>query len=258
MTPRMKKIGVVGGMSWASTITYYRVLNEEIIRLTNGARCGSIQVISFDSSEIEKLIEHNQWKALAQRISDASLTLASSGCEIIVVASNTAHIAFDHFPNLLHASTIHIIDAIACRIDKLQTDRVGFLGTSAMLTALNSGRLSRRLGFSLDTPAISTWMELDRMIFDRLCRGSILQEDRAQLVAIVEVMKRRGATQIVLGCTEIGLLFSRDEKAQMCLLDTAELHASAAAHRALDISSAGPAVARMLESDQSYGQTGGG
>jgi aspartate racemase len=228
----VKTIGIVGGMSWASTMIYYRVINEETIRITQGRRCGSLHVISFDSSEVELLIEQKSWQALANKIGEAARSLVQMGSDIILVASNTAHIVFEYYPASLHRRTMHIADALVDRLTTLRTTQPGFIGTSTTLSNLASGRFVRKLGFAPLVPNPDIWNELDEIIFTRLCRGIVFQKDKKTLEMIVRDMRSRGAQQIILGCTEIGLLFSTDEKERLGLLDAAEIHALVAAQYA--------------------------
>ncbi len=229
-----KTIGIVGGMSWASTITYYRVVCEETIRITEGKSCGSLKIISFDSSEIERIIEERRWQMLADRISAATRSLVEMGSDIVLVASNTAHVAFEQYPSSLHKQTIHIADAIADRLASLGIASAGLVGTSTTLLNLASGRLVRRLGYTPTLPPPRTWSEIDEVIFRRLCRGVIRPKDKEMLVSMLGDMKSRGAARIIVGCTEIGLLFTSDEKEDLGLLDAAEIHASVAASRSLN------------------------
>lgn len=234
MTRQVKMIGIVGGMSWASTITYYRMINEETIRITNGRRCGSVRIVSFDSSEIEQLIKTNSWSALADRIEDATNVLVGMGCEIIVVASNTAHIAFECCPDRLHDRTMHIADAIVDQLVAIGTTRPGFVGTSATLSGLARGRFANKMGRAPVIPAAEMWTRLDEIVFERLCRGVVCDADKMTIEALLDELRNRGAEHIVLGCTEIGLLFSREEKSQLRLIDSAEVHAAVAARIAID------------------------
>lgn len=220
-------------MSWASTMTYYRVVSEETIRITGGRSCGSLRIVSFDSSEIERLIEEQHWQTLANKIATATRLLVEMGCDIVLIASNTAHLAFEHCPAALHERTIHIADALVERLTGLGTGHPGFLGTSAMLSNLTNGRLVRMLGHNPILPRSNTWSELDRVIFTRLCRGVVLQEDKKTLESIIDDMRSRGAKHTILGCTEIGLLFSSREKESLELLDSAEVHASLAARHSI-------------------------
>jgi aspartate racemase len=233
MSNSPRTIGIVGGMSWASTMTYYRVVSEEIIRITRGRSCGSVHIVSFDSSEIERFIEEQRWQTLANKIAAATHSLVEMGSDIVLVASNTAHLAFEHCPAALHERTIHIADALVERLTALGATCPGFLGTSTTLSNLTNGRLVRMLGYDPVLPPSNTWSELDRMIFTRLCRGVVLQADKKTLESIIDDMSSRGAKHIILGCTEIGLLFSPQQKESMGLLDSAEVHASVAARHSV-------------------------
>ncbi len=155
------------------------------------------------------------------------------GSDIVLVASNTAHVAFEHCPDSLHMRTFHIADAIADRLVSLRIASAGLIGTSTTLLNLASGRLVRRLGYAPVTPSPRAWSDIDEIIFTRLCRGVIRPNDKEMLVSILGDMKSRGAKRIILGCTEIGLLFTSEEKEELGLLDAAEIHASVAVSRSL-------------------------
>jgi aspartate racemase len=233
MSGRAKTIGIVGGMSWASTITYYRVVCEEIIRMTAGQSCGSLRIISFNSNEIEKIIEDRRWQELAEKISNATQCLVEMGSEIIIVASNTAHLAFEQHPASLDKRTIHIADALVDRLTSMGIASVGMVGTSTTSSSIATGRLVRRLGYMPIIPPSDVWRTIDDIIFTRLCRGIIRPEDKELMISILDGIRLRGAARIILGCTELGLLFTSEEKAALGLLDAAEIHASVAASRSL-------------------------
>lgn len=229
----MKTLGLIGGMSWESTIPYYREINRTVAGRLGGLHSARLLLYSVDFAEIEALQRAGDWDEAGRVLADAARALRAGGAELIVICANTMHLVADAVEAASGLPLVHIADATADAIDAAGLSRVGLLGTRyTMEQPFLRERLERR-GLEVLVPDDVQRDTVHRVIYDELCHGRIEDTSRAQYRAIIESLVERGAQGVILGCTEIGLLVSPGD-ASVPLFDTAALHAHAAALAALD------------------------
>ncbi len=230
----MKTIGLLGGMSWESTVPYYQVLNREVGRTLGGLHSARVLLLSVDFEEIEVLQHQGRWEELGEMLAREARTLETAGAEFIVLCTNTMHLVAPQIEAALSIPLLHIADATAGRIKAVGIQRVGLLGTRfTMEEPFYRGRLVERHGLAVSVPPEEDRALVHRVIYEELVRGRILDESRAEYRRIVGELVRDGADGVILGCTEIGLLL-KPEDASVPLFDTALIHAEAAAAFALE------------------------
>ncbi|GHA87229.1 aspartate/glutamate racemase family protein [Cognatilysobacter bugurensis] len=228
----MKTLGLIGGMSWESTIPYYREINRTVAQRLGGLHSARLLLYSVDFAQIEALQRAGDWDAAGRVLADAARALRAGGAELLVICANTMHLVADAVETASGLPLVHIADATADAINAAGLTRVGLLGTRfTMEQPFLRERLERR-GLEVIIPDETQGATVHRVIYDELCRGRIEDASRAQYRAIIESLVERGAQGVILGCTEIGLLVAADD-ASVPLFDTAALHAHAAAHAAL-------------------------
>ncbi len=230
----MKTIGLIGGLSWESSIEYYRIINQETQKRLGGLHSAKCLMHSFDFAEIESLQEAGDWEAATERMIAAARSLEAAGADCIVICSNTMHRMADNVAAAVDRPLIHIADATAEVIlaDRLGT--VGLLGTRyTMEQDFYKGRMADRFGLHVRIPDVEGRDIVHRIIYEELVRGLIKSESRALYQAVIEKLQKDGAEAVILGCTEIGLLI-KPEDCPIPSYDTTCLHALAAVEWALD------------------------
>jgi len=221
----MKTIGLIGGMSWESTATYYRLINEGIKKFYGGFHSAKILLYSVDFAEIEKLQVAGKWEEAGQLLSDAACRLERAGADCMMICTNTMHKVADQVASSIRIPLLHIADATAERIVKDGVKTVGLLGTSfTMEQEFYRGRLESRYGLQVVIPDETERTFVHDVIFNELCLGQIKENSRLEYRRIAENLSRRGAEAIILGCTEISLLL-RSKDSDLTLYDTTALHA---------------------------------
>jgi aspartate racemase len=229
----MKTIGLLGGMSWLSTIPYYRIINETVNTELGALHSARLLLYSVDFEEIETLQQAGRWDDAGVALADAARALERAGADFIVLCTNTMHRIADAIEDAVAIPLLHIADATADAIRAAGHSRVGLLGTRyTMEEPFYKDRLEQRHALEVLTPDPSDRELIHRVIYDELCAGLIRSESRAAFAAIAGRLVARGAQGIVLGCTEIGLLLGRAD-VPAPLFDTARIHAEAAARLSL-------------------------
>lgn len=229
----MKTIGLIGGMSWESSIEYYRIVNE----LTK-ARLGRLHsakslMISVDFAEIEVLQREGRWDEGAQMMADAARSLERGGADFVVLCTNTMHKSTPEIEAALGIPFLHIADATGRRVAGAGIGCVGLLGTRfTMEEDFYRGRLEQKFGLQVLIPEAAERETVHRVIYDELVQGNIREESRRQYAGIIAGLVDRGAQGVILGCTEIGLLV-RPADSPVPLFDTTRIHAEAAVDFAL-------------------------
>jgi aspartate racemase len=230
----MKTVGLLGGMSWESTVSYYQVLNREVGRRLGGLHSARVLLLSVDFQEIEVLQHQGRWDELGHLLARDASTLERAGADFLVLCTNTMHLVAPAIEAALSIPLLHIADATASRIRAAGLDRVGLLGTRfTMEEPFYRGRLEDHHRIEVVVPAPLDRAEVHRVIYEELVLGRIREKSRQGLVKIVEDLVREGAQGVILGCTEIGLLLRQDD-APAPLFDTAMIHAQEAAILALE------------------------
>ncbi len=229
----MKTIGLLGGMSWESTVPYYQVLNREVARGLGGLHSARIILVSVDFQEIEVLQHENRWSELGEILARDARAVEGAGADFLVLCTNTMHRVAPVIEAAVDIPLLHIADATAAAVGERGLKRVGLLGTKfTMEGTFYRGRLEELHGLEVITPSPEDRRVVHDVIYGELVLGRILETSRAEYRRIVESMVGAGAEGVILGCTEIGLLL-RSEDAPVPVFDTALLHAKAAARYAL-------------------------
>ncbi|TNC89335.1 MAG: aspartate/glutamate racemase [Thalassolituus sp.] len=229
----MKTIGLLGGMSWESTQTYYRLLNEGVKTRLGGLHSAKIVLYSVDFAEIEALQHKGDWPATADILSGAALSVQNAGADFLVIGTNTMHKVATEIEQAIGIPLLHIADATAQALKADGISRVGLLGTRfTMEQAFYRDRLEAA-GIDVTTPDGSQRDEVHRVIYEELCRGKIKTDSRNAYLDIVSSLSSRGAQAVILGCTEIGLLIKQADTG-VPLYDTTEIHAARAVAVALN------------------------
>lgn len=228
----MKTLGLIGGMSWESTVPYYRIVNERVRERLGGLHSAKLVMHSVDFAQIERLQRADDWDAAGAILADAARGLRAAGAEAIVVCTNTMHLVAPAIESAVDIPLLHIADATAARIRAAGLDTVALLGTRFTMERDFYRARIEAAGIAVLIPDAADRESVHRVIYDELCLGRIREESRAAYRAIIAGLVARGAQGAILGCTEIGLLIGEGD-APVPLFDTARIHAEAAADWAL-------------------------
>jgi len=229
----MKTIGMIGGMSWESSLEYYRIINETVKSRLGGLHSARSLMYSVEFAEIEALQHEGRWQEAAKIMVDAALSLEKGGADFIIICTNTMHKLAPDVQSKVRIPLLHIADATAGAVKRQGIRRVGLLGTRfTMEEDFYKGRLVEKHGLEVLIPSEAERVVVHRIIYDELCLGVIKPESRRQYQRIIENLASQGAQGIILGCTEIGLLV-KPEDCAVPLFDTTRLHAEAAVDYAL-------------------------
>jgi aspartate racemase len=229
----VKTIGLLGGMSWESTVPYYRTINRVVGQRLGGLHSARIVLFSVDFHEIEKRQHAGRWDEAADVLVAAGRAVHRAGAEFLVLCTNTMHKVADRLEAEVPLPLLHIAESTAARVTAAGVRRVGLLATRfTMEQDFYRGRLERH-GLEVLMPPQDQREVVHRVIYDELCRGDVREESRAQYRRFMRDLVGRGAEAVILGCTEIGLLV-RAEDADVPMFDTTEIHAEEAARLALE------------------------
>ena len=229
----MKIIGLIGGMSWESTVPYYCRINELVKLRLGGLHSARVVLYSVDFHDIEKLQHAGQWDEAAEILAAAARALAAAGADFIVLCTNTMHKVVGAIEGAVTIPVLHIADATAAEILRGGLRRVGLLATRfTMEQDFYRGRLESQHGIDVIVPEQAERELVHRVIYDELCLGTIRHESRERYCEIIRRLVERGAEGIIYGCTEIGLLVSQADS-PVPVFDTAQIHAAAAVDFAL-------------------------
>ena len=229
----MKTIGLIGGMSWESSIEYYKIINESVRAKLGGLHSAKCIMYSVDFAEIESLQHQARWDEAAQLMVAAAKSLEKGGAEFVILCTNTMHKLADQVQKEIGIPILHIADATAERIIANRIRKVGLLGTRfTMEEDFYKGRLIQKHGLEVIIPTPEKREIVHRIIYDELCLGEIKESSKTKYQEIIESLVAAGSGGIILGCTEIGLLI-RTEDSRVPLFDTAIIHAVAAVEYAL-------------------------
>ena len=229
----MRVIGLLGGMSWESTAQYYRMINQEVRRRLGRQHSAKIVMYSVDFEEIEQLQSADDWETAGRVLADAAKGVERGGADFLVLCTNTMHKVAPAIEKAIDIPLIHIADATAETVVQAGLRCVGLLGTRfTMQEDFYKGRLAERHGLEVLVPPAADQEIVDRVIYDELCLGEILEESRREYVRIIRELGDRGAKGIILGCTEIGLLV-RPEDTSLTVFDTTRVHSAKTVEMAL-------------------------
>ncbi|MBO0840650.1 MAG: amino acid racemase [Sciscionella sp.] len=221
----MRRIGLLGGMSWESTAVYYRLLNEGTKRRHGGLASADLVLRSVNFAEIERLQAAGAWDQLGERLGIEAKALVAAGAELIGIATNTMHLVAPRV-EAAGVPVVHIVDVVADAALAKRYDTIALLGTDYLMTApLYPKRLAAQ-GIDVIIPDADDRATVHRVIYDELCRGVVSAESRRRYVDVIARLAERGAKAVVLGCTEIGLLIGAAD-VDVPLLDSTTLHVDA-------------------------------
>ncbi|MCR5025453.1 MAG: aspartate/glutamate racemase family protein [Lachnospiraceae bacterium] len=224
----MKTIGLIGGMSWESTIPYYRIINETIGKEMGGLHSARIILYSVEFSELEAYMSEGKWENIAEVLTDAAIKLEGAGADVILICTNTMHKLFPKISEKVKIPMIHIADATADELEEKGIRKTALLGTKyTMRGDFYRSRLTER-GFEVLIPEEEDIELINSVIFDELCKGIVSNSSRQAYAKVIEKLKDQGAEGVILGCTEIGMLISQEDSV-IPVFDTTVIHAKSAA-----------------------------
>lgn len=229
----MKTIGLIGGMSWESTVPYYRQINETVKAQRGGLHSAKVVLVSVDFHEIEVLQRAGDWEAAGTEMAKAAHSLVAAGADFVVLCTNTMHKVAHAIETAVAIPLLHIADPTAAALKQAGVERVGLLGTRfTMEQEFYRDRLTQYHGLDVIVPPSVERDAVHRIIYEELCLGTIRPESRQVYQAVMAALVAQGAQAIILGCTEISLLVG-DQDSSVPLFDTTAIHARAAALLAL-------------------------
>ncbi|MBQ1358412.1 MAG: aspartate/glutamate racemase family protein [Oscillospiraceae bacterium] len=224
----MKTVGLIGGMSWESTIPYYRIINDYVKDTLGGLHSAKIILYSVEFDEIEKLQSSGEWAKAAEILGDIAVKLENAGADFILICTNTMHKVAGEVQAMVSVPIVHIADATADVLEKDRITKVALLGTKYTMTEdFYKSRLIDR-GFEVVIPDGEDIDTVNEIIFDELCVGVIKDESREKYSEIIDKLRAKGAQAVILGCTEIGLLIEQKDSS-LPIYDTTVIHAMRAA-----------------------------
>lgn len=229
----MKTIGLIGGMSWESTVTYYQVINETIKKQLGGLHSAKCILYSVDFDEIEKYQASGEWDKSADILSEAAQALERAGADYIVICTNTMHKVAPEIGRRIHIPILHIADMTAAELQKQGIKKVGLLGTKYTMRQDFYKNILIEQGIEVVIPNDADVDVVNRIIYDELCLGKISEQSKDIYLDIIMKLAQDGAQGIILGCTEIGLLV-RQSDTDIPLFDTTLIHAEQAALKSLE------------------------
>ncbi len=230
----MKVIGLLGGMSWESSIVYERIINEEVRRRLGGVHSADLLIRSYDFAGIEQLQSAGEWDQAGRLLANGARTLEAAGAELLLLCTNTMHTVADMIAAAVGIPFIHIADPTAAAINAAGLRQVGLLGTRyTMERDFYRGRLEQIHHLGVLVPEEPDRTLVHQVIYDELVQGIIRDESRARYLQVIGRLRQRGAEGIIAGCTEIELLVHGDQ-AGLPYFPTTRLHALAAVDSALE------------------------
>jgi len=230
----MKIIGLLGGMSWESTMGYYRIINETVKERLGGLHSAEMVIYSVDFQDIEQLQHKGEWDRLTEIMVRCAQYIQKAGADFLLIATNTMHLMAEEIERKLPIPLLHIADATAEEIGNQGITTVGLLGTCfTMEKDFYRGRLIKKHGLNVLIPNREDRKLVHKVIYEELCQGIINKQSEREYHRIIDDLSNQGAQGIILGCTELSLLVKLD-KAAVPLFDTMEIHACKAVDWALE------------------------
>ena len=228
----MQTIGLLGGMSWESTVTYYQVVNQAVKERLGGLHSAKCVLYSVDFDEIERCQSSGDWRRSGEILAGAAQALERAGADFLLLCTNTMHKVYDQIQAAVSVPVLHIADVTLEALRAQGLRRVALLGTRYTMEQDFYKRRLAEGGLEVLIPEAADRREINRVIFEELCRGVISPHSKAYFLRVLKDLKSAGAEGAILGCTEIGLLVGQEDT-DLPLFDTTLLHAKAAAERSL-------------------------
>lgn len=229
----MKTIGLLGGMSWESSVTYYQIINEYVKRELGGLHSAKLLMYSVDFAEIEKCQAEGDWERSAELLINAAKRLERGGADFLVICTNTMHKIAPQIAGAVSLPILHIAEVTAELLLKRGVRTVALLGTKYTMTQDFYKKKLIEAGIDVLIPDAAGVETVNDVIYGELCLGVISEKSKEKYLKIIDGLAARGAQGVILGCTEIGLLL-RQEDCPLPVFDTTRIHAEAAARRALE------------------------
>jgi aspartate racemase len=230
----MRRIGVLGGMSWESTAEYYRLLNEIAAKRLGGLRSADLLVRSVDFAEIEEMQVAGEWERAGERLAEEAATLSGAGAEVIVLATNTMHKVAGALEETYGDRFLHLGDTTAAAVRAAGVGRVGLLGTGFTMSQPFYADRLRGHGLEVTVPSERDQQTVHRIIYEELCLGTFLDSSRRAYLEVIDRLVAEGCEGVILGCTEIELLLPMETYAGVPLFPTTRLHCEAAIEAAIN------------------------
>jgi aspartate racemase len=229
----MKVIGLIGGMSWNSTLEYYRIINESVAQRLGGLHSARLILYNLDFDEIKKAQHENRWDDTVNILVDAGNAVKRAGADFLVICTNTMHKVADDVEEKVGLPLLHIVDVIGDAVRERGLHRIGLLGTRFLMEGhFYQGRLRDRFAIEVLVPGEDDIHTIHQIIYNELCEGKIKASSRRVCADIIDKLVNKGAEGIVLGCTELPLLIQAGD-IHAPIFDTTRLHAEAAVNLAL-------------------------
>jgi aspartate racemase len=230
----MKTLGLIGGMSWESTASYYAALNQGVKDALGGLHSAKIILNSVDFAEIEQLQHEGDWSTLGKMLADAAQSLERAGAECVMICTNTMHKVVPAIEAVVTIPILHIADSTAEQLKRHGIQKVGLLGTRfTMEQDFYKGRLKEHFGIEVLIPNQEDRDTVHNVIYQELCKGIITDESKQAYLQVIERLQNAGAEAVILGCTEIALLVGQEDT-QVKLFDTTQIHSEKGVEWALD------------------------
>lgn len=229
----MKTIGLIGGMSWESSLEYYRIINETVKEKLGGFHSAKCLMYSVDFEEVEKLQRHGKWDEATALMIDAAQRVKKGGADFVVICTNTMHKMAEEVQSSINIPLLHLADVTAERIKAQGLKKVGLLGTKfTMEEDFYKGRLIKKHGLEVMIPDDEEREVINNILYNELCMGEIKKISKDKFKKIIDNLVLKGAEGIILGCTEIPLLIDKEDY-EIPLFDTTRIHAEEAVEYAL-------------------------
>lgn len=229
----MKTAGLLGGMSWESTVGYYQAINQGVKEKLGGLNSAQIILYSVNFNPIEKLQHQGDWAGTADILLDAARRIEAAGADFLLICTNTMHKVYDEISVGIKMPVLHIADATGEELKRMHVSRVGLLGTRfTMEEDFYKKRLKDKFGIEVKVPNSKDRELVHDVIYQELCLGSVRQESKREYLRIIDDLATSGVQAVILGCTEIGLLISQDDT-NTPLVDTTSMHARKAVEELL-------------------------
>lgn len=229
----MKTIGLLGGMSWESTVGYYRAINEGVKKKLGGLHSAKIAMYSVDFEPIEKLQHKGDWEGTARILSQAAQNIQSAGADVLLICTNTMHKVAPQIEKAIKIPLLHIADATAEVLVNNGIKTVGLLGTAfTMEQDFYKGRLIEKYGLNVQIPNGEDRKIIHKIIYEELCLGKIQPDSKNEYLRIIDMLANQRSEAVILGCTEIGMLVSQGDT-KVKLFDTTAIHAEKAVEYSL-------------------------
>jgi aspartate racemase len=228
-----KTIGIIGGVSWESTVLYYQLINQAVRAKFGGLNSAKIIINSLNYAPIVQLERESNWNGVTEILTTAAQTLEKSGADFLLLGCNTLHKVAPAIEKSISIPFLHIADGAGEKFQKINIKKIGLIGTQfTMEEGFYANRLENKFGLQVITPTLKEREAIDKIIYNELCVGIINSESKRLLKKAIQSMIQTGAEGVLLGCTELGIII-RPEDVPVTIIDTTVLHAETAVSLAL-------------------------